>query len=316
MEADMETLERLTVTVLAEDSVGYETPYLGQHGVSFYLQGVAVGAAAPGAPRASAPAADEAARAEPGSARNILVDVAQHPDPLLFNMDRMGIDPASIDAIVLTHCHYDHTQGLARVVKEIGKTDLPIVAHPDIFRTTFITAPYLRHVGVPASDSREKVEAAGGRFFLSSAPLGLMPGLTTSGEIERTTDYEAVEMGLGTIRDDRPEVDDVRDDISVFALTERSGAVVVTGCSHAGIVNICRTGKALTGAREVGVVIGGLHLIEASAERITRTAADLKVEGVARIAAGHCTGFPAQVELQSVFGDRFSPLRTGDVFEL
>ena len=66
----------------------------------------------------------------------------------------------------------------------------------------------------------------------------------------------------------------------------------------------------------MGVVIGGLHLIEASTERITRTAADLKAEGVERIAAGHCTGFPAQGELQSVFGDRFSPLRTGDVFEL
>lgn len=287
----MHALDRLRVTVLAEDSVGYETQYLGQHGISLLL---------------------DAARG--ATTRRVLIDVAQHPDPLLFNMERMGIEPASIDTIVLTHCHYDHTRGLARILETIGKDDVPVVAHPDVFRLTFITDPYLRHIGVPASDSREHIEAAGGRLFLARTPLALMPGLTTSGEIERTTDFEAPEMELRTIREQRVEVDEVADDVSVFAVTRESGTVVLTGCSHAGIVNITRAARAMSGGG-VGAVVGGLHLVEASAERITRTAAALNEEGVSRVFAGHCTGFPAQVELAGVFADRFAPLRTGDVLE-
>lgn len=287
----MHALDRLRVTVLAEDSVGYETPYLGQHGISLLL---------------------DAARG--ATTRRVLIDVAQHPDPLLFNMERMGIEPASIDTIVLTHCHYDHTRGLVRILEMIGKDDVPVVAHPDVFRLTFITDPYLRHIGVPASDSREHIEAAGGRLFLARTPLALTPGLTTSGEIERTTDFEAPEMELRTIREQRVEVDEVADDISVFAVTRESGTVVLTGCSHAGIVNITRAARAMSGGG-VGAVVGGLHLVEASAERITKTAAALNEEGVSRVFAGHCTGFPAQVELAGVLSDRFAPLRTGDVLE-
>ena len=178
----MHALDRLKVTVLAEDSVGYETPYLGQHGISLLL---------------------DAGRG--ATTRRVLIDVAQHPDPLLFNMERMGIEPSTIDTIVLTHCHYDHTRGLVRILEMIGKEDVPVVAHPDVFRLTFITDPYLRHIGVPASDSRERIEAAGGRLFLARTPLSLVPGLTTSGEIERTTDFEAPEMELCTIRDQRVE---------------------------------------------------------------------------------------------------------------
>ena len=287
----MDALDRLRVTVLAEDSVGYETPYLGQHGISLLL---------------------DAERGD--TTRRVLIDVAQHPDPLLFNMEQMGIKPATIDTIVLTHCHYDHTRGLARILEMIGKDDVPVVAHPDVFRMTFITDPYLRHIGVPASDSRERIEAAGGQLFLVRTPLALMPGLTTSGEIERNTDFEAPEMELRTIREQRVEVDEVADDMSVFAVTKESDAIVLTGCSHAGIVNITRAARQMSGGT-VGAVVGGLHLVEASAERITRTAAALNEEGVSRVFAGHCTGFPAQVELAGLYSDRFAPLRTGDVLE-
>ncbi len=289
----MEALDHLTVTIVAEDSVGYETPYLGQHGISFYVE------------------------ARHGTVqRNILVDVAQHPEPLLFNMEQLQIDPESIDTVVLTHCHYDHTQGLAHVLSAIGKTDLPVVAHPDLFRLNFITNPYLRHVGVPTADNKSHIEEAGGQLFLSRSPLELMPGLTTSGEVDRTTDYEGVEMALKTIRDEEIEVDHVMDEISLFAMTHKSGLVVITGCSHAGIVNISMGAKKYADESKVGAVIGGFHLVDASPERIKMTASALDSEGVDRVMAGHCTGFPAQAELYSVFGERFHPLRTGDVFEL
>ena len=118
-------LDSLKVTVLAEDTVPYESPLLGPHGVSFWL---------------------EAERK--GHVRRILVAVGQNPDALLYNINQLQLPLRATDAIVLTHCHYDHTRGLAAVLKSIGKRDLPVIAHPSLFRLNFITDPFFRHVGV------------------------------------------------------------------------------------------------------------------------------------------------------------------------
>jgi 7,8-dihydropterin-6-yl-methyl-4-(beta-D-ribofuranosyl)aminobenzene 5'-phosphate synthase len=153
-------LDKLEVTVLAEDSVLYESPLWGQHGVSFLLEAY-----------------------KDGVKRNVLVDVAQSPEALLHNMKLLGVNPSIIDAVILTHCHYDHTQGLAEILKAVGKRDLPIIAHPDIFRLNFVVEPYLRHVGVMSGDSRERIEESGGTLYLTRDPLQIMPGLVTTGRL-------------------------------------------------------------------------------------------------------------------------------------
>lgn len=298
-------LESLTVTILAEDTVGYETPFLGQHGVSFLLEAISGNPLAAGT-----------------IDRRVLVDVAQNPEALLHNMSLLDIDPASIDAIVLTHCHYDHTQGLVEILKAIDRGDTPVIAHPDIFRLNFATAPELRHIGIMNSDSRERIEAAGGTLFLLREPLQIVPGLSTSGEIPRSTDYENTETNLHTIVDGRVVIDRMIDEIALYAAIDGAGTVVVTGCSHSGIVNITRHAggffakepgsEASRALPPVAAIIGGFHLIESGEERITKTVADLRIEKVGHVYGGHCTGFPAQVALAQEFGSRFTPLRTGD----
>ena len=126
-------LDRLKVTVIAEDSVLYESPYLGQHGVSFLLTSE-----------------------RGGVTKRILVDVAQNPSALLENMRMMDIEPTSIDAVVLTHCHYDHTQGLGKVLKEIGKTDIPVKVGDRIISTK-----------LEVSDRQRKILLAGGILNLA-----------------------------------------------------------------------------------------------------------------------------------------------------
>jgi len=286
-------LSSLKITVCAEDSVAYESPYLGQHGISYLLT----------------------AQRE-GMERNILVDVAQNPDALLENMKKMGIAASCIDAVVLTHCHYDHTQGLGRILKEIGKKDLPVIAHPDIFRLNFITDPYLRHVGVMEGDRREDIEAAGGSLFLTRDPLELMPGLITTGEVARATDFEEVGIALYTIAGGKVQADLMMDDISLVALVKGKGLVIITGCSHAGIVNIVKQAVAITETEKVHGIIGGFHLIEAPVARIQKTAQALKEFNPDWVYAGHCTGFRAQVELFQILKDRFSPLHTGIIVEI
>jgi 7,8-dihydropterin-6-yl-methyl-4-(beta-D-ribofuranosyl)aminobenzene 5'-phosphate synthase len=299
-------LTSLTVTIVAEDSVGYETPYLGQHGVSFLLRAVA-----PGEARVDGPSRRDGT--VPDVTRTILVDVAQHPGPLLHNLSLMGVDPGEIDTIVLTHCHYDHTQGLVEVLKAVGRPDIPVIAHPDLFRLNFSTWPELRHIGVMNSDTEEKIHAAGGMLFPTREPLQIMPGVVAGGEVPRTTDYENRETALKTVRAGRITTDEMVDEQSLYCVVEGVGTVVVTGCSHPGVVNIVVHAKELSGT-PITAVIGGFHLIESTEERIGRTVEDLQKEKVERVMAGHCTGFPAQARLYEAFGDRFTPLRTGQTF--
>ncbi|MGQ9702827.1 MAG: MBL fold metallo-hydrolase [bacterium] len=288
----LEYLDKLIVTIVAEDSVLYESPYLGQHGISLYIEAF-----------------------KNGYKKNILMDVGQNPDALLYNMSKMNIDPKSIDMMVLSHCHYDHTQGVSRLLKEIGKNDLPVIAHPSIFRLNFIASPYLRHVGVMNSDSKEKIEESGGTLFLTSDPFQIMPGLITTGEVRRQTDFEEVGIPLKTITDDNKIVEDkMRDDISVIANLKDEGMIILTGCSHAGIVNILKHSIEMTGVNKIKAVIGGLHLIEAPMERIKKTAESLSKFDINLISAGHCTGFEAQVELYNIFKQKFLPLHTGMKF--
>ncbi|MCF7935992.1 MAG: MBL fold metallo-hydrolase [Synergistales bacterium] len=290
---DYGRLEGLRVTIVAEDSVRYESPYWGQHGISFLLE----------------------ARTAEGEHR-VLVDVAQDYTALRHNMDLLDIDPSTLDAVVLTHCHYDHTRGLARLLEDAGTADLPVIAHPDLFRPHLVTAPCIRHVGVTASDSRERLEERGARMVLVRDPLPLMPGLVTTGEVPRTTSYESAGIALMTVEDGTLRRDQVLDDISLAASVRDEGVVVVTGCSHAGIVNITRQSLALYPGEPLVGITGGFHLIEADAEKIERTVEGLAELGPQWIRAGHCTGFEAQMALRGTFGEAFTPLRTGDVFSV
>jgi len=282
-------LDELEILVLCEDSVMYESPYLGQHGISLLV------------------------RAKSGGcSRSFLMDVGQNPKALLGNFPLMGADPKEIDGVVITHCHYDHTQGLAEVLRAVGKSDLPVVAHPSVFRLNFITAPFLRHVGVMAGDDEGRLREAGADLFLCADPLRLMPGLFTTGEVPRRTDFEEVGIGsLATLENGHLEKEEMLDDISLVARVRGKPPIVMTGCSHAGIVNILKHVSGMCGSRTFENVIGGLHLVEAPDERIRKTCEALKGFDIKAIMAGHCTGFRAQAALYGAFGKAFVPLQTG-----
>jgi len=119
-------MEFVKITVLMDDATPGTGDLVAQHGASFFLE-IGTGE----------------------EIRNILVDVGQSSEMLFHNMDRLCLSPEMVDAIVLTHCHYDHTGGLAEVLRATGKKDLPVIAHPTVFRPHFAYKPCLRHIGVP-----------------------------------------------------------------------------------------------------------------------------------------------------------------------
>jgi len=288
----MHELEKLSVTVLAEDSVLYESPFLGQHGISFFVEAYGI------------------------EKKNILIDVGQNLQALIYNMELMGISPKDIDAIILTHCHYDHTRGIVEMIKLIGKEEIPIIAHPDIFRLNFITNPFLRHVGTLRADSKKKIEESGGTLYLTKDPLEIMPGITTTGEVERQTDFEEIGISLKSITNEGKVIkDEMEDDISFIGKIKGKGIVIISGCSHAGIVNIAKQAIKISKENKIEAIIGGFHLIDASIERIVKTVKALAELDIALVSAGHCTGFKAQLEFYNIFKERFVPLHTGMRFE-
>ncbi len=284
-------LDSLEILTLVEDSVQMHGSLLGEHGLSFLLT----------------------AKSEGQIIRGLL-DVGQTPEVLSHNMKSLGISPASIDFLVLSHCHYDHTGGVARFVKSTGKKNFPVIAHPCLFRTHFTVDPVPVSKGVQAEDGRKEIEAAGGQLFLSSAPFPLAPGLTTSGEIPRETDFEGPGKRFFTLSEGQVCQDVLADDMAVFALVRGKGIVVAAGCSHSGIVNILKRARALYPGEPVAGVAGGLHLINGTEEKMEKTLEGMKEFEPEWIAAGHCTGFPMQLKLASAFGKAFTPLAVGKKF--
>ena len=296
-------LDSLEITVVMEDCGGYGVSLRSQHGVAFLVR---------------------ACRGT--TCRSILFDVGQNPRNLLYNLKRLNIPLSGIDMIVLSHSHRDHTRGVAKIVskiqeekrkkdlerEEVDRGNFPLVAHMDLFQPVFITDPHLRQYGMIGADSREKIESVGGTLFLSKKPLELMPGLLSSGEIERKTVFEDdSELRLFALEDGEPVENRVPEEIALVAQVQDKGLVILTGCGHPGIINIIRKAEAITGVGRIEGIMGGLHLIDASNARILATIEELCRREIGWIAAGHCTGMRAQMELLRSFAGKFSPLRTG-----
>jgi 7,8-dihydropterin-6-yl-methyl-4-(beta-D-ribofuranosyl)aminobenzene 5'-phosphate synthase len=221
----------------------------------------------------------------------------------LHNARLMGIDLAEIDRIVLSHGHYDHTGGLRDVLKLTGK-EMEIIAHPDIWASKYgrrgKNPPH--YAGLPFR--RELLEDLGARFNLTREPVRLTSNFLTTGEIPMLSDYEEIDSGLFDKNTGEMLPDELNDDLALVADTEY-GLVVILGCAHHGIINTLRRAQKLTGKELIYAAIGGTHLLNASRERLKKTAAELREMGVQYLGVSHCTGFEASAYLAREFGKRF-----------
>lgn len=276
------------IYVLAEDYVGYNSPFWAQHGISFLIE---------------------------KDGERILFDTATYAEPILFNMDKLGIDPKSIDMIVLSHNHLDHTGGIHELVKRIGK-EIPIFAHPKIFKMSFALEGGFFYVGIHPR-LREEVEKLGGVWVLSEDPIEIAKGVFTTGEIrdEEKLDFERYPtISLYKIESGKLLKDSVEDEIGL-AIVDNSKLLLISGCSHPGIVSMLKKAMDITGVKVLSAVIGGFHLIEASEERIRKTMATLKELGLSSVYTGHCTGFKAECLFADAFKEGFHKLHCGMIIE-
>ena len=233
--------------------------------------------------------------------RRVLFDTGQ-TELLIDNARALGCSLEGLDAIVLSHGHYDHTGGLAAVCRRSPAA--PVFAHAGALLPKFSRNPdgSARFIGMP-QDSNRAIADAGSRLVLTPECREVAAGLFVTGEIPRQTDFE--DAGGPFFLDERcQQPDPLLDDQAVFFETP-AGVVMLLGCAHAGVVNTLLHVERLTGGKRVQAVLGGLHLGSASDHRLEQTVAHLRRANPGRLMPAHCTGVSAIVRLCQEFPGKF-----------
>lgn len=232
----------------------------------------------------------------------------------VYNADRLGVDLARVDMIVLSHGHVDHTGGLRDVLRRMKK-QVPVIAHPDVWEPKYrrLQGQNDRYNGIPFQ--RRELEYLGAVFNLTREPVTIADGIITTGEIPMTNDFEKVLDTLLVKDESGPRPDEVMDDLALIITTE-AGLVVVLGCAHRGMINTLHHARQITGVETIYAVVGGAHLIDTTEERVWLTIAALKDMDVPRLGLCHCTGMAAASLLAAEFGERFFFNPAGTITEL
>ncbi len=259
------------VTTIVDNSVSLRGGRLiGEHGLSLYLE---------------------------TEKKRILFDSGQHL-ALSHNARLMGIDLRGIDAVVLSHGHYDHTGGLKHLIET--QATFALYARPGIFEDKLKSrkSGSYKKIGIPAS--KRVFDDAGVQFVLSKASVQITPGVFTSGEIPQKNDFESIESQF-FVRREEGVVPDPFADEQALILDSKKGLVVLLGCSHRGVINTLNHVERLFENKRIHAIIGGLHLEKASSDKLQKIIDHLSRFDIDKIGVGHCTGTRA---MQALF-ERF-----------
>jgi 7,8-dihydropterin-6-yl-methyl-4-(beta-D-ribofuranosyl)aminobenzene 5'-phosphate synthase len=272
------------ITTLCENNIGHGSQNLiGEHGLSFYVE------------------ADD---------RRILFDTGQNLG-LANNAEVLGIDLSRIDTVVLSHGHYDHSRGLKTLLN--CNTDFTLCAHPDVFNPKVRgTGDGHKYIGIPID--RNALEQKGIKIQLDKDPVSLAAGITTTGEIPFTNDFEAVGSEFYLKNGDDFTADTLADDRALI-LDTKKGLVVLLGCSHRGVINTLNHVTQIAGRNTIHAILGGLHLGKASDEKLEKIVDHLHTFGLDKIGVGHCTGPKAFVALANEYKEKVFLNTVGNVME-
>ncbi len=248
----------------------------------------------------------------------LLFDTGVSPGGMADNMERLGVDVAAIEAVVLSHGHFDHAGGFEGLGRLRRRSGLPLTLHPLVWTRRRLALPGHSPWRLPTL-RRSSLEAEGFEIIERRQPSLLLDGgVLITGEIDRTTDFEQGLPFHEAQRDGRWEPDPlILDDQALVAHVRGRGLVVLTGCGHGGAVNIARHAMRLTRINRLHGLLGGFHLtgpgfepiIEPTVDALAHLAPDL-------IVPAHCTGWRAQHRLAAALPEAFVPNAVGTSFAL
>jgi len=231
----------------------------------------------------------------------ILLDTGAHPETVLQNARELKVDLSDVQEVVLTHNHGDHVAGLLTLRREMMKKNPAAMSVVHVGKGIFYSRPSANGEGNPMIAIRKEYEAAGGKFIEHPDGTEIFPGAWLTGPVPRKYPERnwsvsgKVQTPGGLVEDNIPE------DQSLVLNTPQ-GLVVVTGCGHAGIVNILTFSATKYPATPVFAIVGGLHLFPATDEQLDWTGDEFRQFKVANLVGAHCTGIEAVYRLRQRAG--------------
>lgn len=210
--------------------------------------------------------------------QRILFDTGEAPEPLIANLKRHGISLGDIDAVVISHEHWDHINGLWELLQR--RPGLTVYACPG-FSDTF----------------KQQVGQLNGTLVETGSPTKLDDTIATTGEIPSL--YKG---------DPMPE--------QALTVKTAQGVSIITGCSHPGILTMIQTARDIHPDATIQLVMGGFHLMNTEPEAILSIASSMKELDIKAVAPTHCSGDTARQIFQKSFGDRYIPVGAGSTVEI
>ncbi|MDY0291735.1 MAG: MBL fold metallo-hydrolase [Desulfuromonadaceae bacterium] len=273
------------ITIVCENSVGHSIPAVGEHGFACLI--------------------------ERGDTK-VLVDSGQGLG-IERNARVLGKDLHSLDAVVLSHGHYDHVGGLDQVLAYTGAID--VFAHPDIFVPRYSRSQHaLRFIGIP--QRRELLETLGARFFWTPEFCEIAPGIHVTGQVQRRTAYEQGAPELVVRQPDGTFIPDPFSDDMGVVVECKSGLAIILGCAHSGMINILLQVREHFPTHNICAVLGGTHLGSATPQQFDSTMQDLEQFDIQHIGVSHCTGQNRAAQIRERMGQKFFFGSVGAVLQL
>jgi 7,8-dihydropterin-6-yl-methyl-4-(beta-D-ribofuranosyl)aminobenzene 5'-phosphate synthase len=222
----------------------------------------------------------------------VLLDTGAHPDTVLQNARDLKIDLSDVREVILTHNHSDHVGGLMTLRKEMMKRNPSALSVAHVSRGIFYSRPEPEGEGNPMIALEKEYEATGGKFIEHDGAAEIFPGAWLTGPVPRKYPERNWSVS-GKVQTPAGLVEDTIPEDQTLVLNTPEGLVVVTGCGHAGIINILTFARTEFPNEPVEAVIGGLHLFPATDVQLDWTADKMKEFKVANLMGAHCTGIEA-----------------------
>ena len=258
----------------------------------------------------------------PVGARTMLFDGGPVDMSMARNAPRLGVNFAAIDAMMLSHGHWDHAGGLPQALSMLpeGKR-VPLYLHPGMFAERGMRQSDGGVLPMDPVPTPAGWAAMGADPVVTAEPLSVLDGLfQISGEIPRVTGYERGLPGQVARADDTAPwaADELLMDERFLAVRLKDkGLVIFSACSHAGVVNVLHEARRLFPGEKLHAVMGGFHLSGENEAIIPQTVRDLGGFGLDLIIPAHCTGWRAVNALERAYGEpKVVPAAVGKLFTL
>ena len=257
-----------------------------QHGLSYYIETVVA-----------------------GKTNACMFDFGLDPVGVLNNIALLGLDIGKTSAFSLSHGHYDHFTGAVSILKQNQSriaAGTPFYVGEEAFNRRYAMRPGATEPTDVGQLSKEELEALGVKVVEVTKTVQIIPGAYSTGKIERVTSYEKVPASQQIKRGEKIESDTFPGEQAIFFNVKGKGLVVLSGCSHCGIVNTVKHAQKISGTEKVHAIMGGFHLIVAKPELIQSTVADIKAMKPDHLVGTHCTGFRAMTAFSKEMPEAFT----------